>query len=45
MSTNLTLETTSSGYINQLFSILKNNPNFCLQEKNTVNAYYVVEKI
>ena len=33
MSTNLTLETTSSGYINQLFSIFKNNPNFCLQEK------------
>ena len=33
MSTNLTLETKSSGYINQLFSIFKNNPYFCLQEK------------
>ena len=33
MNTNLTLDTTSSGYINQLFSIFKNNPNFCLQEK------------
>ena len=33
MNTNLTIDTTSSGYINQLFSIFKNNINFCLKEK------------
>ena len=33
INTNLNIDTISSGYINQLFSIFKNNPNFCLQEK------------
>ena len=33
MNTNLNIDTTSSGYINQLFSVFKNNQDFCLKEK------------
>ena len=32
MQENLNIDTYSSGYIVQLFSIFKNNPNFCLKE-------------
>ena len=33
MQANLAIDNFSSGYIVQLFSIFKNNPNFCLKEK------------
>ena len=32
MNKNKDINTTSSGYINQLFSIFNNNENFCLKE-------------
>ena len=40
MKTNLDIYTLSSGYTVQFFSIFKNNPNFCLKEKNIVSALY-----
>jgi hypothetical protein len=32
MNKNSDIDTTSSGYINQLFSLFNNNENFCLKE-------------
>ena len=44
MQANLPIDNFSSGYIVQLFSIFKNNTNFCLKEKNIVNVLYVEKK-
>ena len=38
MNTNIDVDTTSSGYINQLFSIFNNNDNFCLKESKSTEC-------
>ena len=45
MNKNNNIHTILSRYINQIFSIFKNNEIFCFKESKLVNEYYVVKRL
>ena len=45
MNKNSDIDTMSSGYINQLFSIFNNNENFCLKKSKSIECILCGKKL